>query len=117
MFIVHYSPPIDFFALSLAKIHYVIQDGYQAIFPSDLISVFRYCPPSVNKTNILKPLLKQENRFLFAKTSKEAGLVFRAMPGNRKKTQNMPSVSLKVWLSSHKLILFVLSGFKRRVIK
>ena len=48
----------------------------------------------------------QENRF--AKTSSKAikSLVSRAVPGNTKKknthTQNMPSMSLKVWPSLHK---------------
>ena len=50
-------PLIFFFALSLAKMHHVIRNrmtGVRLYTPSDLISVFRFCPPFVNKTNILK---------------------------------------------------------------
>ena len=41
-----YNPPIDFFALSLAEMHHVIQNrrtGIRRYTPSDLIFIFRFC--------------------------------------------------------------------------
>ena len=52
-----YNPYIDFFTLLVAKQHHVIQNrrtGIRRYTPSDLSSVFQFCPPFVNKTIILK---------------------------------------------------------------